>query len=99
MPYKDNQSVLLRVFVRESQAMEAIEKLLELGFEGATVIRGIMGYGKTGQPLSEDITIESLELPAVVEIVTTFDRFLKHKETLKKIFEGVITLERAEKVL
>jgi PII-like signaling protein len=27
--------------------MEAIEKLLELGFEGATVIRGIMGYGKT----------------------------------------------------
>ncbi len=85
---------MLRIFVKESEVYGAVDKLRELGFEGCTVLRGIMGYGKTG-PVSADIVVESLDLPAVVEIFTTYDRFKGKKGELKKLFKGLITIERA----
>jgi PII-like signaling protein len=97
MPYGDNEYVLLRIFVRESQVYESVELLKDMGFEGCTVLRGIMGYGKTG-PTSADIVIESLDLPAVIEIFTTYKRFKEKSAQLKKLFNGLITIERAKPV-
>jgi PII-like signaling protein len=94
MPYGKDEFVLLRIFVRESEIFKSADRLRDMGFEGCTVIKGIMGYGKTG-PASADIVIESLDLPAVIEIFTTYEKFLEKKDELKRLFEGLITLERA----
>ncbi len=94
MPYGNGEYVLLRIFVRESRVYESIEKLRELGFEGCTVLRGIMGYGKTG-PATADVVVESLDLPAVIEIFTTYGEFREKAEKLRGVFDGLITVERA----
>ena len=94
MPYRDEETVLVRIFTRESGLMDNLNKLIELGFEGFTAIRGIAGYGTDGIT-SEDIVIETLDLPVVVEIFTTYGKFKERQDRLREIIPGLVTLERA----
>ena len=77
---------------------EAIVLLLrERGYAGATVFRGIMGFGASAGIHSEKVLRLSLDLPIVVEIVDTRDKletFLAEIDPL--IHEGLATLEAAE---
>jgi PII-like signaling protein len=93
MPYLNEETVLVRIFTRESKLFENLNKLIELGFEGFTAIRGIAGYGTTGA-VSADITVESLDLPVVIEIFTSYSKFKEKAEQLRKLMPGLITLER-----
>ncbi len=72
-----------------------LDKLVELGFDGFTVLRGIAGYGTDGVAAAADITIETLDLPVVIEIFTTYGKFREKKDQLRAITKGLITLERA----
>lgn len=94
MPYREDETVLLRIFTRESRVEGNLDKLVELGFEGFTVLRGIAGYGTDGVAAA-DITIESLDLPVVIEIFTTYGKFREKKDQLRSLTRGLITLERA----
>lgn len=94
MPYREEEYVLLRIFTRESRLEWKLERLVELGFEGFTVLRGIASYGTTGVS-SADITMESLDLPVVIEIFTTYERFKKKQKPLRDLVKGLITVERA----
>jgi PII-like signaling protein len=98
------EGCLLRVFVGESTlaghqpAFEAIVlKARELGLAGATVLRGIMGYGATSKIHAAHVLSLSADLPVIVEIVDTrekIDLLLPFIDAV--VTDGLVTLERAE---
>ena len=97
-----SEAELLRVFVGESDhyggkpLYEAI--VLEArsrGMAGATVVRGLMGFGAHSRLHTAKVLRLSEDLPIVVEIVDTPEKI---EELLPKldemIEEGLVTLER-----
>lgn len=80
---------------------EAIVLLLrERGFAGATVLRGIMGFGASAGIHSEKVLRLSLDLPLVVECVETEEKIQAILPELDlMIGGGLITLERAHVIM
>ncbi len=95
---------LLRIFVGESDrhghrpAWQAIIELARAeGLAGATVLRGVAGFGHSSRIHAASVLRLSEDLPIVVEIVDTaesIDGFLPKLEPI--IGGGLVTLERAE---
>ena len=95
---------LLRVFLGEADKHDGrplyewlVLRARERGLAGATVTRGIMGYGAHSRLHTWKIERLSLDLPIVVEIVDTREKletFLAEIDPL--IHEGLATLEAAE---
>jgi PII-like signaling protein len=102
------QAKLLRIFVGESdkygqQPMyEAIVyEAKKQGLMGATVIRGIMGFGAHSKVHTAKIFEISTDLPLVVEVVDSEVKIREFSRTIEGWFEesnsgGLITLEHAE---
>jgi len=94
---------LLRIFIGESDRYEGkplyewlVIKAKEQGLAGATVLRGLMGFGANSRIHTSKILRLSLDLPIVVEIVDTPEKikaFLAFIETV--VTEGLVTLEKA----
>ena len=94
---------LLRIFIGESDKYEGqplyewlVIKAKEQGLAGATVLRGLMGFGANSRIHTSKILRLSLDLPIVVEIVDTPEKirlFLDCIETV--VTEGLVTLEKA----
>ncbi len=93
---------LLRIFVGESDRhghqplYEAIVlKAREVGLAGATVTRGVMGFGKHSILHTAKILRLSEDLPMVVEIADALDRIEQFLPLLNEmITDGLVTLER-----
>lgn len=95
---------LLRIFIGESDRYEGkplyewlVIQAKEQGLAGATVLRGLMGFGANSRIHTSKILRLSLDLPIVVEIVDTPEKinsYLKRVEGI--ITEGLVTLEKAE---
>jgi uncharacterized protein len=95
------QAVLLRIFIGESDRWEhkpLYEAILlrarELHLAGATVLRGVMGFGKSSRLHTAKILRLSMDLPLVIEIVDSDEKiqsFLPQLETMMQ--GGLITLE------
>lgn len=93
---------LLRVFIAEADRYhgkalyEAIVlKARELGLAGATVLRGIMGYGADSRVHSTKILELSNDLPLVIEIIDTDENLKKILPFLSEaVRDGLITQER-----
>src|SRR5215813_3373873 len=93
---------LLRIFVGESDKLghvplyEAIVlKAREAGLAGATVLRGVMGFGRHSVMHTAKILRLSEDLPIIVEIVDSLEnieRFLPILDTM--VLEGLVTLEQ-----
>ena len=93
---------LLRIFIGESDKhghhplYEAIVlKAREMGLAGATVTRGIMGFGKHSIIHTAKILRLSEDLPMIVEIADSLEnieRFLPILDEMIK--DGLVTLER-----
>lgn len=95
---------LLRIFIGEADKYMGqplyewiVLQALEQGLAGATVLRGLMGFGG-GTRRIQKFRFESLseDLPVVVEVVDTeenLERFLQHIE--RSIRAGLATLEKA----
>jgi uncharacterized protein len=97
-----DDAILLRVFIGE-RARHAHHPLHEAivraardaGLAGATVLRGMMGFGRAGRIESAKILDLSDDLPVVVEIVDTearIEAFLPILETM--VGHGLATLEK-----
>jgi uncharacterized protein len=92
---------LLRIFVGESDRhghhplYEAIVlKAREAGLAGATVTRGVMGFGKHSTLHTAKILRLSEDLPMVIEIADGLDRIEKFLPLLDQmITDGLVTLE------
>jgi len=71
-----------------------VEKLREMGIAGATVYRGIYGFGKKSHIHSSDVMRLSADLPIVIEVV---DRGFKIEKAICEIRpmikDGMITVE------
>jgi uncharacterized protein len=80
---------------------EAIVLLLRArGFAGATVFRGIMGFGASAGIHSEKVLRLSLDLPLVIECVDTEEKIQAILPELDgMIGGGLITLERAQVIM
>src|SRR5215207_6857601 len=75
-------------------------QLRERGFAGATVLRGIMGFGASAGLHSEKVLRLSLDLPLVVECVDTEDKIQAILPELDRMIGGgLITLERARVIM
>ena len=95
---------LLRIFVGESDRhghhplYEAIVlKARENGLAGATVLRGVMGYGKHSILHTAKILRLSEDLPMVVEIVDSAEKINAFLPVLDEMIkDGLVTLERVK---
>ena len=99
------QAVLLRIFVGESDKIghlplfEAIvKKAREQGLAGATVLKGILGYGATRHMRTTKILDLSADLPMVIEIVDEQAKVEAFQSICSELIEqagcgGLVTLE------
>jgi len=96
--------MLLRVFIGENDRWQGrplhealVLKARESGLAGATVVRGVEGFGAHSRLHTAKVLRLSEDLPLVIEIVDVEERiraFLPTCDTM--IGEGLITLERVE---
>jgi hypothetical protein len=92
---------LLRIFIGESDKhgdkalYEAITlKARELGLAGATVVRGVMGFGADSRMHTAKLLELSEDLPMIIELVDTGENLNKLMPFLDEtVTEGLITIE------
>ncbi len=104
----NSKAKLLRIFVGENDKHGHIgvhEKIViearQNGLAGATVYRGIMGYGSNSRIHTAKVLRLSEDMPLVIEIVDTEEKINAFIPTVDNIFEeanagGLITIEAAE---
>ena len=93
---------LLRIFIGESDKHDArplyewlVLQAREQGLAGATVIRGMMGFGAHSRMHTAKILRLSEDLPIIVEIVDTREKIEAFLPTVDHaIVEGLATVER-----
>jgi PII-like signaling protein len=99
----DGEQVLVRIFIGESDrwhqrplADALLERLRKEGFAGATVFRGIAGFGARSVLHTSHILRLSEDLPVVIEVVDTEEHVQKLVPILDEMVgEGLVTLEKA----
>lgn len=97
-----SEAELLRIFIGESDRYggkplyEAIVlEARQRGMAGATVLRGLMGFGAHSRLHTAKILRLSEDLPLVVEIVDTPEKIADFLPKLDQMIgEGLVTLER-----
>ncbi len=102
----EGEGKLLRVFIGESDKhghkplyQAIVEMLREEGLAGATVLRGIEGFGATSRLHTARILRLSEDLPIVIEVADTAERIESVMPKLDEmVSEGLVTLERVEVV-
>jgi PII-like signaling protein len=100
----EGSGLLARIYIGESDTWhgrplyEAIVHLLrERGLAGATVIRGIEGFGAKQHLHTTRILSLSSDLPILIEVVDQEDRLRAVLPDLDDmVADGMITLERVE---
>ena len=104
---KESEAVLLRIFIGESDKYEGTllyKYLIELfrreGLAGATVLRGIAGFGKSSHLHTTSILRLSTDLPIVIEVVDKKENIEKIRPQLDQVIkQGLITEEKVKIVL
>lgn len=101
------QSELLRIFVGESDRWQGkplyeaiVLEARAAGLAGATVTRGLMGYGAHSRIHTTKILRLSEDLPIIIEIADRADRiesFLPKLDSM--IVEGLVTVEKVRVIL
>jgi len=96
------QAVLLRVFIGEKDHYrgkplyeQIVLKARELDLAGATVLKGILGFGADSRIHSAKLLALSEDLPIVIEIVDAGEKIEKIMPFLDEtVTEGMVTLEK-----
>lgn len=95
---------LLRVFIGESDSIDGrplyqaiVETLRREGLAGATVLRGIEGFGKSSRLHTSHILRLSEDLPIVIECVDTAERIEGVLPRLDEMIgDGLVTVEKVD---
>ena len=98
------ENVLMRIFIGEGDKFDGrplhealVELLRKEGFHGATVLRGVAGFGAHSVYHTEKILRLSRDLPIIIEVVDTqenVDRVMPGLDEM--IGGGMITLEKVK---
>jgi len=97
------EATLLRVFLGESDRLDGrplyeaiVLKARELHLAGATVLRGIMGFGRSSRLHTAKVLRLSEDMPIVIEIADVEENIRTLLPWLERVVTGgLITLERA----
>jgi PII-like signaling protein len=97
----------MRVFIGESdkyQGRPLYEALLERfrlkGLAGATVLRGVAGFGASSKLHTDKVLRLSVDLPLIIEVVETHETIQAVLPDLSEMIGGgLITLEKANVIL
>jgi len=100
----EGEGKLLRIFIGESDrwkgkslAGEIVKFVRKAGLAGATVLRGLEGFGAKSRIHTASILRLSQDLPLVVEIVDRADRIdAVLPELQEMVGDGLITLEKVQ---
>jgi len=99
------QAVLLRVFVGESDKLGhlplyevIVKQARDADLAGATVLKGVLGFGASARIRTQKILDLSSDMPMVVEIVDEEDKIKAFQSSLSRLFEdagcgALVTLE------
>ena len=95
---------LLRIYIGESDTWHGkplyqaiVERVRKEGLAGATVLRGIEGFGRASRLHTARILRLSEDLPILIEIVDTEERIRAILPLLDEMIgEGLVTLEAVE---
>ncbi len=102
----EDEGRLLRIFVDEKSRWEGkplyeriVQACLDAGLAGATVLRGIQGYGAHHRLRVASVLRLSTDLPVVIEVADTpekIESFLPAAEAM--IDNGFITVEKVRMI-
>lgn len=98
------EGALLRIFIGEQDQWEGrplyeviVLRARELHLAGATVFKGVMGYGAQSRLHTAKVLRLSEDLPIVVEIVDARDKIDRLLPFIDEaVSNGLVTIERAE---
>lgn len=105
---KSTEAKLLRIFIGESDKQrgkpvyeEIVLKARESGLAGATVTKGIMGFGANSKIHTAKLLTLSEDLPIVIELVDNIEKIEKFIPLVNEIFEsanigGLVTIEKID---
>jgi uncharacterized protein len=103
----EGERTLMRIHIGESDKWQGkplhqavVEMLRKEGFSGATVLRGVGGYGGSSIYHTDKILRLSQDLPIILEIIEDADRIEQLLPRLDEMLEGgLITLEKVRVIL
>jgi uncharacterized protein len=103
----EGERTLMRIHIGESDKWQGkrlhdaiVELLRKQGFSGATVLRGVAGYGSSSVYHTDKILRMSEDLPIVVETVESQERIDTILPQLDEMVGGgLITLEKVRVIL
>jgi hypothetical protein len=101
------ERTLMRIFIGESDKHHGqplyqalLERLRERGLAGATVLRGVAGFGASSTLHTDKVLRLSLDLPIIIEVVETEEAIQRVLPDLDEMIGGgLITLERARVIM
>ncbi len=101
------ERTLMRVFIGESDKYHGkplyealLERFRKKGLAGATVLRGVAGFGASSKVHTDKVLRLSLDLPLIIEVVETEEAIQAILPDLNEMIGGgLITLERANVIL
>jgi PII-like signaling protein len=104
LPY---ESELVRIFIGEGDKQNGrplyeviVEEARRRGLAGATVLRGVVGFGANSRIHTAKILRLSEDLPMVIEIVDTPEKIAAFLPELDgMIEEGLVTLEKIKVIV
>ncbi len=96
------EGMLLRIFVGESDSYKGkalyeqiVLKARQMNLAGATVTRGLMGFGADSRVHTAKLLRLSEDLPVIIELVDTEENLTKLIPFLdESVQEGLITMEK-----
>jgi PII-like signaling protein len=99
----EGERTLMRIFIGESDRWHhqpLYEALVELfrreGFAGATVLKGVAGFGAASVLHTDRLLCLSQDLPVVIEVVDTEEKIATILPELDEMLQGgMVTLEKA----
>jgi uncharacterized protein len=101
------ERTLMRVFIGESDKFHGkplykalLEKFRSRGLAGATVLRGVAGFGASSKMHTDKVLRLSVDLPLIIEVVETDEVIQALLPDLSEMIGGgLITLEKANVIL
>lgn len=93
---------MIRIFIGESDrwqgrplATALVERLRKEGFAGATVLRGLAGFGARSVVHTTHLLELSHDLPLVIEVIETEEHVKRLEPILDEMVgDGLVTLEK-----
>ena len=104
MKILEGQQTLMRIFIGEQKKhghqplyQAIVEMLRKEKLAGATVLRGIAGFGAKSHLHSAHLLTLSQDMPMVIECVDTQENIDRIKPKVDEmVSEGLVTLEKVE---